>query len=57
MRVDIKQIRNNSRVLIQESRALAKKAKHAIERARNLSHDARLIREEMVAKSARKPRT
>ena len=54
MRVDVEQIRNNSRVLIQESHALAKKVQQAIERARNLSHDAKLIRQEMIAKLGRK---
>jgi hypothetical protein len=55
MRVDVEQIRNNSRVLIQESQALAKKAQQSIERARNLSHEAKLIRQDMIARLGRKP--
>jgi len=54
MSVDVEQIRNNARALIQQSRDLANKSKVAIERARTLSNSARLMREEMKSKPAQK---
>jgi hypothetical protein len=47
MRVDVEQIRNNSRVLVRQSRALVKESVSAIERARRLANLSRMLRQEM----------
>lgn len=57
MRADVEQIRNNSRVLVQQSHALVKKSVSAIERPRTLSDLSRRLRQETQPRlAAKRPR-